>query len=127
MQRFLRFCNENHQYLLAASIIAVLAFWTWGCESECKSLLDDSNKINRLELAAEIEYLARIADSRIADLDKQDEIKQQLLDTANIISTGGQINPSGLINLAATIGAISFGLNRNKQLKNVRENTNKNT
>ena len=44
---------------------------------------------------------------------------QALLDAGNLMATTGQINPSGLINIAATIGAISFGLNRNQKLKAV--------
>lgn len=110
--------NGSKWFIVAGCLCSILIFWTYGCESKCKSLLSSTEKINRNELEAEIEYLARLAEDRISDLNKQDEIKQQLLDAANILSTTGQINPSGLLNLAATIGAISWGLNRNQKYKN---------
>jgi hypothetical protein len=103
---------------VAGIIISSLFIWVYGCESSTKSLLNKGEKIDRLELQAEVEYLAGVADSRIADLDKQDKIRQQLLDAANVLASGGQINVSGLFNLAASIAAISFGLNRNQAYKN---------
>lgn len=80
--------------------------------------------INRAELQLELDYLIGQAQVKFLALDKQDEIKQTLLDAANVISSTGQINPSGLLNITATIVAISFGLNRNKALQNANKKTN---
>jgi hypothetical protein len=118
----LKALNDNHWFIVAAALISILFFYGYGCESQTNSLINPEKKVTRGELQAELEYLASIADVRIADLDKRDAIKQELLDAANVIGTGGTINASGLVNLAATIGAISFGLNRNQQLKNTLKN-----
>jgi len=77
-------------------------------------------QINRSELETELQYLVSTVQNRIEDLDRQDAIKQSLLDAANVVASTGTINPSGLINLAATIGAIGFGLNRNQALKKIK-------
>lgn len=117
MKKLIKFCNDNHHYIIAALIITALSFWTFGCESQVSSIMDPEKMISRDELQLELDYLIGQATIKFTALDKQDEIKRQLLDAANVISQSGQVNPSGLLNIAATIGAISFGLNRNKKLK----------
>jgi len=117
--KILKFFNDNHWYIIAGLMIALSVFWTYGCVSTTTSLLYPEQKVCRSELQNELNYLVGLAKAREEDLDRQDEVKQALLDAANIISQTGSINPSGLINLAAMIGAIGFGLNRNQKLKTV--------
>lgn len=119
MNKFLTWVNDQHWYLIALIVIGALIFWIYGCESQTQSLIKPDTKVNRLELTAEMEYLAGIADARITDLDKQDELKQAFLDALVVVGQGGQLNAAGLVNLAATIGAISWGLNRSQKLKKV--------
>lgn len=115
--KVLKFLNDNHWFIIAGMLTIAILLWTYGCESTVQSMLDDNKKVNRTMLTAELNYIIADIENRVADLDKQDEIKQALLDAANVIGTTGSINPSGLLNIAATIGAISFGLNRNQKLK----------
>jgi len=117
MMKLPKFANDNHWFIIAGAVIIGVLVWTYGCESEVPSILDDTKKVNRTMLTAELNYLIADVENRVSSLDKQDEIKQALLDSVNILGTTGNINPSGLINLAASIGAISFGLNRNQHLK----------
>lgn len=117
MRKFLKLLNENHWYLAAGCLVAGLLFWTYGCVSTTESLINPGQKVNRTELQNELTYLIGLAQARGEDLDRQDAVKQALLDAANVMSTTGSINPSGLINIAATIAAISFGLNRNQKYK----------
>lgn len=111
------FLNSNHWYLIAGAIICSMMFWSYGCESQTTSLIDPAKKVNRQELQVEIEYVAGIAKTRVSDLDKQDELKQALFDALVLVSQGGQINSMGVVNLAATVLAIGWGLDRNKKLK----------
>jgi hypothetical protein len=113
----LKFANDNHWYLIAAAILSSLIFWSYGCESKVKSLCETGQMVNRSELQNELNYIVGQAKAREEDLDKQDAVKQSLLDAVNIIGSTGSINPSGLINLAASIGAISFGLTQRQKLK----------
>lgn len=117
MSTILKWLNDNHWYIVALAVIAGLFLWTYGCESKVKSLIDPSSMVNRGELQVEIEYVAGIAKTRVADLDKQDEIKQALFDALVLVGQGGQINTLGIVNLAATIAAVSWGLKKNQQLK----------
>lgn len=124
MTNILKFCNENHQYIIAGAIILAIGFWVFGCDAQVHSIMQPEKMINRAELQLELDYLIGQAKVKFLALDKQDEIKQTLLDAANVISSTGQINPSGLLNIAATIVAISFGLNRNQALQNANKKTN---
>lgn len=117
LTKLLAWLNDQHWYIIALIVIGGLIVWIYGCESQTQSLIKPDTKVNRLELTAEMEYLAGITEARIADLDKQDAIKQSFLDALVVVGQGGQLNAAGLVNLAATIGAISWGLNRNQKLK----------
>jgi len=117
MSKFLKFLNDNHWYIIAGIIIFGIVFWTHGCESQVTSLINTDKKVNRAELQVEIEYVAGIAKTRVMDLDKKDEIRQTLFDALVLVSQGGQINTLGIVNLLATIGAVSWGLNRNQAVK----------
>lgn len=119
----LKFCNENHWYIIAGIFLSGLFFWGYGCESEVCSLINPDQKVNRLELENEVRYIVGKADALKVDLDKQDAIKQQLLDAANVIGSGGNINPSGLLNLVASIGGISFGLSQRQKYNAVKKTT----
>jgi hypothetical protein len=116
-KKILKWCNENHWFLIAGGVIICGLLWSYGCNSTTHSMINDNQLVTRSELKAELEYYVSLAKARAEELDQQDAIKQQLLDAANIMSTTGTINPSGLLNLIASVGGISFGLNRNQKVK----------
>jgi hypothetical protein len=111
----LSFLSENRWYVIAGVILSFAIGCTYGMQSKCPSLVQPGAKINRAQLQNELHYIIGQAKCYEADLDKQDAVKQSLLDAANILSTTGTINPSGLLNLAASIGGISFGLSQRKR------------
>lgn len=117
MMPVLKFLNDNHWYIIAGCLLCIVLFWAYGCESTVSSLIDETKKVNRAELQNELQYLIGRANAQTEKLDKQDEIKQALLDSVNVIGQGGQINPSGLLNLVASIGGVSFGLSQRQKLK----------
>ena len=117
LKNILKFANDNHWYIIAGVLVAAAVTWTFGCQSTCTSLLNDSKKITRSQLQNELNYIVGQAKCYEEDLDKQDAVKQALLDAANVMGATGTINPSGLINLAASIGGISFGLSQRQKLK----------
>jgi hypothetical protein len=119
----LKWCNDNHWYLIAGAMIITVIFWTYGCESKVTSLINQGQMVNRSELQNELNYVVGQAKAREENLDRQDAVKQALLDAANIMGTTGAINPSGLINLAASIGGIAFGLSQRQALKNANKTT----
>ena len=115
MKKLLKFINENHHYIIAAAVIIVCSLWTYGCESMTNSILNPNQRINRAELQIEVDYFLAHAQLKVLDLNKQDEIKQRILDLGSIFATTGTINPTGLLNTAIAVAGISFGLNQRKR------------
>lgn len=102
-----------------------MLIWAFGCESTVVSMMDPTKKITRAELELESDYLIGRLKCKLNELDKQDEIKQLMIDQANIFATTGTFNPTGLLNTGISIAAIAFGLDRNRKLKiAVKEKTN---
>lgn len=123
MSKILKFANDNHWYIIAIVLSICVSLWIYGCQSEVKSMMDPTKKVNREELKLESNYLIGQLQIKLADLDKQDEIKILLLEQAMIFGSGGKFNPAGLLNTVVSIGAISFGLNRNQKLKKIVKDT----
>lgn len=115
MKKILKFINDNHHFIIAAAIIAVCCFWTYGCESQVSGLLNPNQRITRQELQVEIDYIIAQAEVKFMRLDQQDQFKQALLDLGSTFATTGQINPTGLLNTAVSVAAIAFGLNQRKK------------
>jgi len=117
MLKFLKALNENHWYLIGGSIAIALLIWIHGCQSTVSSMVSPGEKITRTELQLEVDYLLGQAKVKLEDLDRQDEIKSLLLEQAALFSTTGTFNPTGLLNTVISIGAVAFGLDRNRKLK----------
>lgn len=117
MLNFLRFINKNHWYIIAAIVAAALLIWLYGCQSTVNSMINPKQKITRAELENETNYIIGQAKVKLADLDRQDELKRLLLEQAVLFNSTGTFNPAGLINTLISVGAIAFGLDRNKKLK----------
>ena len=115
MKKLLHFMNENHHYIVAGIILAIACFWTYGCQSQVNSILNPNQLITRAELKIEVEYFMAHAELKALDLDRQDQIKQSLLDLGSTFATTGTLNPTGLLNTAISVAAIAFGLNQRKR------------
>ena len=117
LKKLLKWLNHNHWYVIGTIISASLLIWLVGCQSTVNSLLSPDKMVTRGELQAELEYLINLAETRKDELNRQDEIKTQLLNIASVVSADGSFNPSGLISILTTIASLSFGLDRNYKLK----------
>ncbi len=118
MKKILKFFNDNHQYVIAAAIIIGFSLWTYGCQSQVNSILNPNQLITRDELKIEVEYFMAHAELKALDLDRQDAIKQSLLDLGSTFAKTGTLNPTGLMNTAISVAAIAFGMNQRKRRLN---------
>jgi arginine exporter protein ArgO len=116
IKTIMKYLNDNHWYIIAAIVICAIFLWLFGCQSKVSSMITPEKQITRDELMLESDYLLGEIKVKLADLDKQDEIKQLIIDQASMFSKTGSFNPMGLLNTLISVGAISFGLNRNQKL-----------
>jgi len=132
MEAIARWIRHN-QGLFAALVISVLlCIWTFGCESRVGSLTTPDKLVTRDELSIEISteqarlenelvLLQKAAEAKLAQLDRQDAIKKQLLDFGLLSLSTGQVNPAGLVGLLTGIlgvGVIVDNRIKDKVIKN---------
>ena len=111
---------KNHSAIIIASLVSIgLILFMYGCEPEVNSLIYNGKRVNRSELQYELSSLVALAEVRMLDLDKQDQLRAIILQNALIIVSGQPYNPVGIITaFAAVYGLTQGGTNITKVVKN---------
>lgn len=107
LQKFIDFLNHERYQMIAVLAVLAVCLWVYGCNSRTTSPTDPSKKVTRIQLSSEVDYYLAKAEIAYMDLDRQDEIKQKLMDAAAIAAQGGRINVVGLI--LANLGILGVG------------------
>ncbi len=101
---------KDRPTIIAALILcAGVTFYAYGCESKTTSLIDSRRTINREQLTMEIDQLIRLTENKVADLDKQDALKQFIFEQTIIVAQGGTVNPVGVLTSLMALMGIGFG------------------
>lgn len=102
---------KNHMPLITALIVGVcLICYQEGCEPSVKSLLDESRFVTRGELNVELDQIVSKAEFRMIQLDKQEAIRNIILQNALILASGQPLNPVGILTALAAIYGIGSGV-----------------
>jgi len=114
----------NWQKSLALTILTALLLWGWGCPSRVESLNTPNKKITRPELQIELDSIIATATYRLAELDKQDQMRDVIFNNAFAMAEQGTLNPIGIMTLLAGL----YGLTRGtsdivKRIKNGKDKT----
>lgn len=122
---------KTHTFLIAALVTGLILFLVLtGCESRVQSILLNTTltqgaalstikMVNRAELASEVAYIASIAETKFADLDRQDEIRAMLINQASIIAAGGTFNFAGILPILAGVMGIGAVVDNRKAAKTI--------
>jgi len=98
-----------------------MLFYGYGCEPKTKSLIHTNTLVSRQELQLELDQLITMSQLRMADLDKQEELRAIILNNALILVQGQPFNPVGLLTgIAALYGVTQGGRNISQTVKNTR-------
>lgn len=109
---------RHNQGMFIGVLLAIAVFtWTYGCESKVRSITNPIVIVNRGELQIEVDNFIAQAELRFADLDRQDQVKSTLFNTAIEFMQGGNVNPAAV---AIVIGNI---LGLGAVIDNVRKRT----
>jgi len=114
--------NHERYQMIAVVVICFFIIWLQGCPSTCNSLIDETRKVTRNELQAEIDLILARAADRVDSIEKQDAIKIALAQNAVLFTTTGTINPVGLVTTVFGIlglGATVDNIRRRKEEKKV--------
>jgi len=101
---------KKHKSLLIGLLVTVgFFFYCYGCEPKTQSLLDIGKQINRQELQLELDQVISMSQLRLADLDRQEQIRAIVLQNALILVQGQPLNPLGIITAIAGIYGVMQG------------------
>lgn len=112
--------NHERYQTIAAILICILLIWFYGCDSRVPSLTRDNVQVNRGELALEIQTLEGLIELRYKNLDRQDLLKQTIVNQALITGAAGTLNPIGLMTALAALlgtGATIDNVRKRKEIK----------
>lgn len=101
--------SKNWSSTLAIVLLTGLLFWGYGCPSKTPSLITKGKKVTRPELQIELDTIIATAEFRLADLDRQDQIRDYIFKNALVMVETGTINPLGIISLLAGLYGIVHG------------------
>lgn len=76
MKKLLKFCNDNHWFIIAGLLGIAATFWTFGCVSTVDSVVNPGQQVNKLGLDNELQYLIGLVKIRAEELKRQDETTQ---------------------------------------------------
>lgn len=95
---------KNHYQVIIATVVTVLiGLWLYACEPKVPSVMNNNILVTRAELQIELDQLLAIAEQRMIELDRQDAIRNVILQNALLIASGQPLNPIGLITAFAAI------------------------
>lgn len=92
----------------AMCLAAALMLWAGGCAPRVRSPLNNSRKLTRPQLIAELNYTIALFEAAAADLEEQERIRKLILTNALAIANAGTLNPLAI--LTAIAGA--YGVTR---------------
>lgn len=101
---------KNHVSLLITILVSIgLVFYLVACEPKTMSLREEDKRVNRQELQLELDQVIGLAQLRMADLERQEQLRAIILQNALILVQGQPFNPVGLITAAAAVYGLTQG------------------
>ena len=120
-----KFLDHNAAFLMACVWASVSLIWFYGCEPKVASLTTVGLKVTRPQLTAEIESLNAQVKARETDLDRQDLLRQRVSKQLSLLSQGGTLSSTGVLNLALGIlglGAVATYRKKDSVIKTLKNN-----
>lgn len=132
MKTIRKMISHNQGMTMAVIVCIGVAIYIFGCQSKVTSLVHKDKQITADELKVEfeseaarielaLEDLIKRAGVKFKEIDRQDAIKQKLMDAALISTSGGALNPAGLVGLLIGVVGIGAGIDnriKDKVIKN---------
>lgn len=118
LAEIMNFVSHNTAITIAAVLVMFALVWTYGCESQVRSIVDPTMKVTRSELQNEVDAFLATADIRYAQLDQKDALKKAIFEHALLFTQTGTVNPYGvMMSLQAIIGTGAIVDNVTKRRK----------
>ena len=101
--------KKHYLSLVTVAIIGVLLAYGYGCEPKVPSLLDETVMVNRQELKLELDRILAIAEIKMSELERQEQLRALIFQNALILAQGQPLNPVGIITAIAALYGVTQG------------------
>lgn len=119
--------KKNGRTLLVYGVIIGVLVFLYACESRVRSLDGSKKLITRTELVMEFNAYIDKYDMRFASLDRQDKVRQLVINNAMLFVQGSTLNPVGIITAILGIyGVQQAAKNTSGAIKDARRKRNNN-
>jgi len=103
--KIINYLRDKWPLIVAWNVCIIVFFYAYGCEPTTRSLIDPREQITRAQLLTELDIMLLQAESRITDLDKQQALRNILLQQSLTLVQTGAIDPLGVItSILAVLG-----------------------
>jgi len=112
--------KKNLHIILPFIVAGLLLLYAYGCEPRTASLISAGEKVTRSELITEIDLLEYKLEKGIADLDRQQRIRDLVFQQGMIAAQTGTVNPVGIITALMSIlgvGAVTDDILLRRKIK----------
>jgi len=119
---------KNHFSIMLTVLITVgVSIFICACEPKVPSLNNTKRLISRTELQFELDSIISLAQMRMADLNRQEALRNLILQNSLVLIQGQPFNPVGIITgIAALYGITQAGTNVTKVVKERRKKAKEN-
>lgn len=107
--------KDNWPMYLVFIAANLIALWIGGCPPKTESIQDPPKRITRPELQLELDTIMAKAQIAMVDLDRQDELRQVILQNALLIVQGTPLNPVGILTGIAALYGIGSAATATKR------------
>lgn len=117
----MEYIKKNIHWLISINVAIFVITYAYGCEAKTKSMIYPDHKVTRAELTTELELLASKTKIAYADLDRQEQLRDIVLNQSFIVAAGGSVNPVGVIMSVMSvlgIGIATDDIRLRKKIKN---------
>jgi hypothetical protein len=99
----LEWLKKNYQVIIATIVTVSMGLWLYCCEPKTHSVLSPHTMVTRAELEVELDNIMKLAEQRMVDLNRQEAIRNLILQNALLVVGGQPLNPVGLLTAFAAI------------------------
>ena len=115
----LNWLKLNYRIVLAFLTVVFMTVYLYSCQPTVMSIEDNGRQVTRGELQVELTRVITLAELRFADLEKQERLRELILQNALILASGSVLDPVGIITgVAAIYGIASAGGSITRTVKN---------
>lgn len=107
--------KSKWEWVMVMALASGLVIWIVGCPPTTTSLLNGTTKITRDELQLELDSLIMSAKFRMEDLDRQEKLRQMVLQNALLVLQGQPFNPLGILSGVAALYGIGAAVGTGKK------------